>query len=208
MLHTFWAKLEDAIHPEDISAFKNIGKSGFNLDYPPPAFVGDVVNSPIIIIDNNGGYNPQTTPREFEMPDAASAFRNALASPRRLNPKDSWVSPYYLQRNFSKWLVSGLAALVNGVAYRSVDGHAENVSRLTSTLPSARLHRIWVENELIPQVEEGTRLVVVHRWSRWLNTFDKHRSKHGIVFSPAPVSKDLTRAEIEAIEKFMKGRGL
>jgi hypothetical protein len=36
----------------------------FNLDFHPPAFVGDLA-APVVVLYANGGFDPNLTPREF-----------------------------------------------------------------------------------------------------------------------------------------------
>jgi hypothetical protein len=72
-LANYWGQLRNlrnTIHPDDAAVFRRVDAHGFNLDFPPPAFIGDVANSPIIILENNGGYDPIMTPNEF--PDQAA----------------------------------------------------------------------------------------------------------------------------------------
>ncbi|WP_148234767.1 hypothetical protein [Pseudooceanicola batsensis] len=202
-LADFWSRLDDAVHPDDLATFEANDGHGFNLDFPPPAFIGDVVNAPLIILDNNGGFDAQLTPTEFPDEAAREEYRNLLANPRPLARSARSIAPYYFNRNFSKWLEDGRAALVNGVAYRSVNGGAKHVARLSRSLPSALVHQQWLRDELLPQVKDGERFVVVHRWSRWNNAADVFRGVHGSEFSTAPISKDLTAAEMRAARQFL-----
>ena len=202
-LARFWGHLEGTIHPQDRHVFESEQDHGFNLDFPPPAFVGDVVNARVIILDNNGGFNPSLTPTELPDEEACQEYRDRLANPVAVDPNARSMAQYYITRNFSDWLISGEAALVNRVAYRSVDGGAKGVARLTRTLPSAIYHQRWLREVLTPFVREGERFVVAHRWSRWNNATDCLRNMPNVIFSEAPISKDLTAGERKAAERFL-----
>lgn len=205
-LATYWAALGGAIHPEDEATFANNPDHGFDLSFPPPAFIGDVENAPIIILDNNGGFDPIMTPREFRTMGAADGFRGDLTGSAVVDRKAPWVSPYYLQRNFTNWLITGEAALVNGVAYRSVSGREKSVARLTKVLPSAAFHRRWLMDKVLPAVDRGERFLIVHRWSRWGDVANALRGRPGTIHSSAPISKDLTGEEIAAGTEFLRAR--
>lgn len=205
-LATYWSTLRGSVHPEDEATFADNPEHGFDLSFPPPAFIGDVENAPIIILDNNGGFDPTMTPGEFRTMGAADGFRGDLASSAVVDPRAPWVSPYYLQRNFTNWLVSGDAALVNGVAYRSVSGREKSVAKLTKKLPSAALHRRWLIETVLPAVDRGERFLIVHRWSRWGDVAGSLRGRPGTIHSSAPISKDLTAEEVAAGRAFLRAR--
>lgn len=200
----FWKRLDGAIHPQDAPVFEGHGAHGFSLDYPPPAYIGDIVNAPVIILDNNGGYDPVMTPREFPDKEACAEFRAALASPAPLDTKARYVSPYYRSRNFTHLLASGEAALVNAVAYRSVDGNAPGVKALTRALPSAQCHRDWLQNEVLSLADRGECFVVVHRISRWLDAVTPFRVHGHAMVSRSSISPDLSQAELSAVAHFLK----
>lgn len=50
VLAEYWAKLDGTVHPDDVSEFEKYPNHGFNLVYPPPAFIGDIVKAPVIIL--------------------------------------------------------------------------------------------------------------------------------------------------------------
>ena len=202
----YWGKLTASVHPDDVATFRQESDHGFNLVFPPPAFVGDIVKARVIILDNNGGYDPVITPNEFPDQRAHDEYRQTLSFPRPLNPSARSTSPYYLQRNYTEWLVRGEAALVNGVGYRSVSGKDNAVDRLTKVLPSARFHQEWLRRFLCPLVERGERFVVVHRWSRWNGAADALLGLSNAVRSKLPRSPDLTSAEYLAARKFLANR--
>ncbi len=198
----YWRDLRDTVHPEDRAVLDAATGHGFDLHYPPPAYIGDILNAPVIILQNNGGFGPGTA-AEFSHPGAAQEYRDRLAAPSRFDPQEPSASPYYAGANFAPWLESGAAALVNAVAYRSPDGKAPRVAELAKTLPSARFHRRWLREALFPLVDRGQRFVVVHRWTRWCGAADIFRGHPGAIFSTAPVSVNLTAAETAAAEAFL-----
>lgn len=204
-LANYWAQLTGSVHPCDTHTFADVVAHGFNLDFPPPAFIGDIVHAPVIILDNNGGYNENDTPKEFPDAEAHDEYRRMLAAPRPLDPLSRSVSQYYLQRNYSEWLISGKAALVNGVAYRSVDGRASSVAQMTRTLPSARFHQHWLRETLAPLAKRGERFIVVHRWGRWNGAAEVLRSVPSVIFSSSSINPNLTAAEVSAAQAFLEG---
>jgi hypothetical protein len=205
-LAEYWARLNDAVHPDDKDTFRRTSDHGFDLNFPPPAFVGDIVNAPVIILDNNGGYKSDVTPGEFPDQQAHDEYREWLSVPRPVNPTARSMSRYYLERNYSHWLLSGEAALVNGVAYRSANGKARGVERLTRELPSAQFHQKWLCETLAPLARCGKRFIVVHRWTRWNGAANVLRGQSAAIFSSAPVSPDLTRDELVAVQTFLSTR--
>ncbi len=93
MLVQFWSRLRGSVHPDDAATFAAYGTDhAYNLDFPPPAYWGDVVNAPVLILDNNGGYDPGVTPREFESANAAERHRQRLREPAPLNLADAPVT--------------------------------------------------------------------------------------------------------------------
>jgi transposase len=202
-LARYWASLRDAVHPHDAEIFRRANDHGFNLDFPPPAFVGDIARALVIILDNNGGFDPIQTPGEFPDESTRAQYREALSSPRPLDRASRSVSPYHLSRNYSPWLESGQAALVNAVAYRSVDTKGTDVKRLAKLLPSARFHRIWLRDVLIPLAARGERFVVVHRWGLWGNEIAGLRNVQSAIFSRAPIGPNLTQAEMQAAAAYL-----
>lgn len=205
-LSEFWSQLDGTVHPADERVFASFPDHGFNLDFPPPAFIGDVVNAPIVILDNNGGYHQEGTPREFPDRKAHDEYRDMLKNPRPISRSERTVSPYYLSRNFTQWLVDGVATLVNGVAYRSFDGTAKHVDRMTKLLPSALHHQTWLRQVVLPQAEKGDRFVIVHRWGRWNGVADILRNHRNAVFSSNPRGANLTAREMEAGRAFLAKR--
>ncbi|WP_422031922.1 hypothetical protein [Roseovarius sp.] len=202
-LSDHWSKLEGTVHPVDVPTFESFPDHEFNLDFPPPAFIGDVINAPIVILGNNGGYSSSGTPNEFPDPRAHDEYRDMLANPRPVSPNERTIARYYLERNYSRWLVDGVGVLVNGVAYRSVDGRAKHVARMTRSLPSALYHQDWLRQVLLPQVERGERFVIVHRWSRWNGAAELLRNCRNAVFSTNSISGNLAASQLEAGDSFL-----
>lgn len=206
LLIDFWCKLNGTVHPDDAAIFNDYaGAHGFNLDYPPPAFWGDVRNAPILILDNNGGFSPKETPCEYSEEGATERHLEYLADPKPISLDR--LPPYYRRLNFAKWLESGHAALVNGVAYRSVNSASHNVEKISRKLPSRQKHRDWLIAEALPEAKEGNRLLIFHRWTRW--GFKKCEiESDNVVWSPAPVMPSLTKKELDECEKFLRTRSL
>lgn len=180
-----WRRLEGAVHPDDARLFVSHPHT-FNLDWPPPAYVGDVDNAPVVLLMMNGGYNPSMTPREFEADGAVDRYLDMLRNPRPINPKE--VSPYYDAGSYGSYIASGRLALVNAVAYRSpgLNGEPDN-KRLAKLLPSTLVHLKWLRQELIPQAIAGERVVVAHRNRMW--KLGRHEFDHpNIVFTTNPIS--------------------
>ncbi len=57
----YWRRLEGPLHPDDKAVF-DVHYHSFNLNFPPPAFIGDVENAPVVLLEANGGYDPVVTP--------------------------------------------------------------------------------------------------------------------------------------------------
>lgn len=194
------------VHPDD-AAVLAANHHSFNLDFPPPAFVGDVDKAPIVILMASGGYDsdPATgTPSEFlEARDYREHLEmlgsSGVCIPQRL-------SRYYTQNTVFPWVKDGKAAIVNAVAYRTPNITQEpenkNVARL---LPSANLHRQWLREELLPAAAAGERCVVAHRWSLWDLTPRKGPSEN-VCYSTNPVSEHLSKTLRTTLEKWLSNK--
>ncbi|KUF10415.1 hypothetical protein AVJ23_13540 [Pseudoponticoccus marisrubri] len=189
------------VHPQDQAILAGPDAGCFNLDYPPPAFIGDIVNAKVVILLLNGGFDPEVTPAEF--PDTASevAYRDRLARPRLI--EDRHTAPYYLGRNYTQWLREGRAAVLNAVAYRSRDTGDACVARLAKVLPSAEFHRTWLRETLWPEVSAGRRFVVVNRWGLWNGADAVFRNCDFATGWHAARSRDLSRREYDAASRFL-----
>jgi hypothetical protein len=75
----FWAQLRTSVHPEDEPIFRAHPEHDFNLDFPPPAFVGDLA-APIIVLMSNGAYKRGRTEAEFPDEIAVSAYHSFIRS--------------------------------------------------------------------------------------------------------------------------------
>lgn len=197
-----WQRLEASVHPADKPFFATADHS-FNLDFPPPAFIGDIEHAPVVLLDANGGYSQETS---LEFPDARSVARyiDLLHSPKAINP--SAVAPYYGQRNYAKMIQDGQLALVNAVAYRSVSISKEpSNKKIAERLPSTHIHRTWLREELLPSAKSGDRLVIAHRNGLW--KLSKNEGPMvGVIFTTNPISPDLSKSVLAEIRDFVKAR--
>ena len=185
----FWSALSGAVHPDDQLIFDDLPDHSFNLEYPPPAFIGNVETAPIVVLMSNGGYNSGKT--QFEFPDKQSVndYINLLRGRFRGLPQS--LSRYYTAGPFGDLIKEGKCVLVNAVAYRSpkLSSPTEAYNRvLAERLPSLAVHRAWLRSELLPQARRGERLVLVHRKRWWAVPED-------IDFGPNVVFSDAARAE-------------
>jgi hypothetical protein len=189
-------------HPHDVPILRGY-KHSFDLNYPPPAFLGDIVNAPVIALFANGGLNDDT-PSEFPTSDAFAEYVDLLHNPKA--PRRVAIAPYYGMLNFSTLLFTGKIALVNAVAYRSrrISEEPEN-QRVGRRLPSYSIHRNWLLNEVLPLARQGERLIVVHRNGLW----QLPRSivaGGGVVFSSNPVSANFSKDMLAIVEGFLRNR--
>jgi len=193
----FWKQLTGAVHPADVDVLATAPKL-FNLDYPPPAYVGDIERAPVVLLMGNGGYKDEETPREF--PDEASKRR---AIDRLHNPapvKLNEVCSYYAEANYARWLESGEMALVNAVAYRAPK-ITSDVERIARVLPSVQAHIGWLKNELLQDAISGKRLVIAHRNRLW--NLRKDSVISGVLFSACPASERLSNKTLDSVESFL-----
>ena len=198
-----WRKLSGAVHPDDLYAFKNHQHS-FNLDFPPPAYIGDIDNAPVVLLDANGGYDAVVTPNEFSQPDSFEKYMDMLHFPKAIDTIS--VAPYYARRNYASLIKSGRLALVNAVAYRSTSISKEPQNkRLLEKLASTRVHREWLRGELIPSAKAGKRLIIAHRNGLW-NFRTVEGPIAGVIFTTNPVSADLSKDVLAEIKAFVGGQ--
>jgi len=164
LLRDHWKQLEGAVHPLDLAVLERPGHS-FNLDFPPPAFVGDP-EAPIVLLMANGGYKPGITEAEFVEPADQAEHIAYLRGERREMPRR--LSSYYGRGTIGDWLVAGKAVSVNAVPYRSprLSSEPENRS-IAKSLPSVAMHRRWLLEEVLPAALAGERFLLVHRNSWW-----------------------------------------
>lgn len=182
-IRKFWRRLEKTVHPDDAEVLSR-HEHTFNLDFPPPAFIGDVDNAPIVILMANGGYDPHKitgTQSEFLEPSDFAEHLQMLQSERICIPRR--LSPYYTENTVFPWVRGGSAVIVNAVAYRSPkiteEPQNQEVARI---LPSARVHKEWLLEEVLPAAERGQRCVVAHRRRLW--KLPKKIIFHGMFICP------------------------
>ena len=203
-LSKYWSQLRQTekgwVHPDDE---KLLGKEphSFNLDFPPPAFVGDVITARVIILVANGGYDPKVTPREFEAPDSEAMYLRRLSRPTEANWAE--VAPYYRGVNYAELVFSGKAAAVNACAYRSrkISEEPDN-RRLLKRLPSVRFNRAWLMETILPQVDAGKRFIVGKRHGLW-GLPGTVISNSGFLLDPAPVSPHLSKVVWDRLQQVL-----
>ena len=147
----FWRQSNGAIHPADTAVLATVPNL-FNLDFPPPAYVGDIESARVILLNGNGGYKPKVTPLEFPDRIAVERAINRLHHPAPIERSD--VCSYYADANYARWLQSGELAMVNAIAYRAPE-ITEDVARISKKLPSTLLHIHWLRVEAIMQFDLG-----------------------------------------------------
>jgi len=190
---TFWAEQRrtaagEWLHPLDEPEFGSSNHS-FNLDFPVSPYVGDVVSAPVIILGANAGYDPAMTPEEFSDELAIQRYVDRVRAPST----SDWssVSRYYNDVNYGELIADGRAVLVNACPYRSPKISAEPENKLLlNRLPSTTFARRWLLESVFPLAQSGERLVVAKRPGLWNLTPDA-RGREGVVFDPAPVSKQI-----------------
>ena len=159
----FWSELKTTVHPADAVVIDRY-RDAFNLDYPSPAFTGDVLNARIIILMGNGGYKPRITDREYADPETADWQRRRLREPGPAIVNRT--SPYYLSGERGQRLKDGTACVVNAVAYRSSEITGD-IRRAALELPSAQFHCEWLRRAVVPLAANHRRAVIAHRWKLW-----------------------------------------
>lgn len=164
LLADHWKRIAGPVHPDDGPALASADHS-FNLDFPPPAFVGNP-DAPIVILMANGGYKPGVTEGEFLGTEDVAEHLAYLRGERKQMPRR--MSDYYRRGTVGRWLVEGLAVSVNAVPYRSpgLSGEPANI-RVARSLPSLVVHRRWLMDEVLPEATMGRRFLFVHRNSWW-----------------------------------------
>jgi hypothetical protein len=200
-IRTFWRRLDYAVHPDDAEAL-GLHKGTFNLDFPPPSFIGDVDNAPVVILMLNGGYDPSRTPAEFSDPADCAEYLQWLKGERTEVPRN--LSRYYTQHAVFPWVQEGKVVIVNAVAYRSPQLRAKPENKwLQTQLPSAIAHRQWLQEEVLPAAARGARLVVAHRCRLWDFSKRKAAGLANVYHSLNPVSPYLSKPMIEKIRSWM-----
>lgn len=202
-LPSYWSMVlktsQGWVHPEDEDDLEREPHS-FNLDFPPPAFVGDVVNAKIIILAANGGYKSTATAEEFAAQGAAERYLKRLSRPTEADWRE--VAPYYSKINYADLVCSGRAVIVNACAYRSPKISEEPDNRkLIKKLRSVQMTRSWLMEVVLPEMQAGKRVVVGKRQGLWdLPSIVKESA--GFVADPAPVSPHLSAVVWERLKNF------
>ncbi len=165
-IRRFWTGLKETVHPDDQPIFDRHPGHSFNLDFPPPAFIGDVDHAPIVVLMSNGGYNDGKTQNEFPDENAIREHRDYLRGERVGLPR--YLSRYYLGGPLGPWIAEGSAVLVNAVPYRSLKLSSEKENqKVAGELRSLAAHRSWLKEEVLPEAKAGRRFVLVHRKGWW-----------------------------------------
>lgn len=164
-LRKFWAQLTDSVHPEDEKVFAAHPKHRFNLDFPPPAFIGDIDKAPIVVLMSNGGYVPEVVATEFPDDTSVSVYRNYIRGEIATLPPR--LARYYATGRVGAWISAGKAVLVNAVPYRSrrLSKEKDN-QKVARDLASLQVHRNWLLQEVLPEAVLCRRFLLVHR-NRW-----------------------------------------
>lgn len=133
LLWDHWRKLSGSVHPDDVATFARFPGHSFNLDFPPPAFVGNL-DAPIVLLMANGGYKPGVTESEFAEPGDVAAFLAYMRGERAALP--TRLSAYYQRGAVGGLVAGGDAVIVNAVPYRSSRLSQEPINReIASLLP-------------------------------------------------------------------------
>jgi hypothetical protein len=197
-IRDFWQRLASVVHPDDENILRSSDHS-FNLDFPPPAYIGDIDNAPVVILMANGGYSPIETPREFRDQADIDEYVAWLKGDRVETPRN--LSSYYKSQKVFHYVKPGKVAIANAVAYRSVklSEEPENIA-LAAKLPSTKAHRNWLVDELIPTARAGKRLIIAHRWKFW----GLSPGHPGVLFSTNQASPHLSKANTDKISEWLK----
>lgn len=204
-LSKYWKRLEKTpdgrwLHPDDYELLSTQHHS-FNLDFPPPAFVGNINEAKIIILTANGGYNSVVTPQEFQTEGSEAKYLERLSSPETFDWSE--IAPYYSNVNYSELLLSGKAATVNACAYRSnkISQEPEN-KKIIKKMPSVAFARSWLLESVLPSAKKGGHVIVAKRHGLW--QLPKEIINSGLlIIDPAPVSPHFSNVVWEAIDKYV-----
>jgi hypothetical protein len=197
--------LDGTIHPDDQPVFRGEPalRAAFNLQFPPPAFVGDVDAAPVVILMSSGGYKPGITEAEFPDAKASDDYRRYLQGELLSMPET--MSDYYRRGPLGRWLEDGKAALVNAVAYRTPSlSSVPNARRLVGLLPSVTLHRAWVKEDLLPSAQRGERFVLVHRNGFW--GLPQIWDSSSVAFSTNPISPYPAEANLTKVREWLAAK--
>lgn len=206
LIREFWKGLELSVHPEDARAFAFYPHT-FNLDFPPPAFIGDVDSAPVVILMLNGGYDPENTPREFPTLGDMQEHVQWLKGERKQPPRR--LSSYYTAQEYVfPMVLSGHAVIVNACAYRSrkIRDEKDNFRLAERHLASVKVHQQWLREEVLPSARNGTRLIAAHRWGLWNFESKTVLPAANVFYSSNPRSPSLPPLTRAAITSFLGKR--
>lgn len=206
-ISAFWSDLRGPVHTKDEPVFRRNANHTFDLRFPPPAFIGDIENSPIIVLMSNGAYKPGITENEFRNERDISEYLAYIRGETKRLP--SSLASYYSTGRVGEWIYTGQAVLVNAIAYRSpqLSGEPQN-KKIAEALPSLQVHRHWLLNEVLPAAADGKRFVFVHRNSWW--KVPKSAESANVIFSDSRRAEPNRQApdsyKLELAQKWLKSR--
>lgn len=195
MLREFWSRVRGPIHPDDMPFREAL--RGFELDHPPPAYIGNP-EAPIVILLANGGIS---RPGEFDAPGSEEKFYSSLRSGQ------FELADQHGSKRVQAWVSAGLAVRVNSVAYRSkrLSREPEN-RRVAEHLPSVALHRRWLREVILPEAHADRRFVIAHRKGVW-GLDRKADAAPNIVFTPNPVGSAPAHKVLDLAEAWLRRTG-
>lgn len=185
------------VHPDDMEVLRDC-KHDFNLDYPPPAYVGDIVNAPVVMLLTNGGYSDGTQ-SEFAKQGDEDRYLECLHDPSLMRPEG--YSQYYRKQNYRDLLKKGKLAIVNVVAYRS-SGFTYANQKIADIMSSAKRHRQWLREELLPEAKSGKCFVVAHRHRHWKLDPEKDR-QHNLIFPKGRRNPNMEHESRGQVDEFL-----
>lgn len=200
LLAEYWRRFACSEHPDDKPVFDSSPQHTFNLQFPPPAFVGRL-DAPIVILMSNGGYKPGITEAEFPSREVIEGFAACLRGENSSLPPH--LSSYYFRGRLGALIKDGKAVLVNAIPYRSPRLSKEpNNQAVARRLRSLEVHRTWLFREVLPAARNKDRFVFVHRNGWW--SVPRSEASDFVIFSdpqlaepnrPAPDGNKLAHAE-------------
>ena len=198
-IRAFWRQLAGTVHPADEPVFAAHPGHSFNLDFPPPAFIGDIDRAPIIVLMSNGGYRSGVTEAEFPDANSINEYRDWLRG--KIKSMPSHLSKYYTWQALGDWIAAGQAVLVNAVAYRSPNLSQEPANQAVAReLPSLAAHRRWLFQEALPQAAAGKRFILVHR-NRWWAVPREWAGSCVLFSDPARAEPNRRTPDLEKLKK-------
>ena len=203
-LAIFWRQLRRFVHPRDQRFLRTIDEHPFHLNFPPPAYSGDIDRAPVILLTANGGWiDDAAVKEEMRLFGGQKKYLDYLHNPRpmQLNEMNVWVRAQF----YAPLVEKGLLATVNAIAYRSKDTK-DIANHVAKNLPSANVARDWLRNEVFPAAKSGDRLVIAHRWKFWHLNIYRDRGRY-IRFSEDARSPHLAKQMQESVLRYLRRRG-